>query len=323
MSTPTFVPSDAALLYSLPVNASRSVLELVPCNLCGHDDFSVVFNSPFRASDQERLADYIASTDRFDRYGQIVRCRSCGLIYTNPRPLPGTIIDSYARAADEDYAMESAGRSMNAHMCLHTVKKFVSAGRLLEVGCSTGYFLNAARLDFETHGVEPSRWAVAYARDKLRLDVKEGTLDTAEWPRDHFDAAVMIDVIEHFTDPRAALDKVWTLLKPSGILYVVTPDIESLSARILRGKWWGLRPAHIYYFSRRTLPAMLEKAGYEVVFQKSYGRIFTYTYWLSRLRNYPRLVRWPVERVIRGLGFEDKFLYLDTRDSMEICARRK
>jgi 2-polyprenyl-3-methyl-5-hydroxy-6-metoxy-1,4-benzoquinol methylase len=301
---------------------SSSILELVPCNLCGRDDNSVLFNSPLRVSERE-AADFMASTDRFDRYGQIVRCRSCGLVYANPRPIPRQLHEGYARSEDVDYAREASSRSINAHISLHTIKRFVERGRILDVGCSTGYFLNAARLSFEPYGIEPSRWAVSFARDVLSLDVRLGSLEDADFPEGWFDVVTMNDVIEHLPDPRSCLSRTHELLRARGLLYIVTPNIASLSARLLRGRWWGLRPAHLYYFSTRTLEAMLDATGFETVFKKSFGRIFTYSYWASRLSNYPRPVSSTARTLVRKLKIEDKFLYLDTRDTVELCAVRK
>ena len=133
----------------------------------------------------------------------------------------------------------------------------------------------------------------------------------------------MIDVIEHLPEPAAAAREVRRLLKTGGYFYVVTPDIDSLSARLLGGRWWGLRPAHIFYFSRATLRRLLEENGFEVVDSRSYGRIFTWQYWLSRLSNYPRPIYRCVSAVVSLFGVEDKFLYLDTRDTVQMIARAK
>jgi 2-polyprenyl-3-methyl-5-hydroxy-6-metoxy-1,4-benzoquinol methylase len=298
---------------------------LVPvvCNLCEGSESVVLYESPVGLDDGEALADFMASTDRFDRYGRIVRCTACGLVFTNPRPSARRIAEGYSEAVDHDYALQDSSRSINAHLALHTIKRFATGGRLLDVGAATGYFLNAARLDFETCGIEPSRWAAEYARSRLGLDVRVGNLEDMEFEAESFDVVTLNDVIEHLTDPLAALKRLNALLKPGGLLYLVTPDVKSVSARVLRGHWWGLRPAHLYYFAPDTLTAMLGKAGFEVVLLKSYGRIFTYEYWLSRLKNYPSWLFAVVKAVIVGLRLENKFLYLDTRDSMELCVLKR
>ena len=305
-----------------PGRPGEAPVESVACILCKATANRVLYHSPAPV-DTQALADYMASTDRYDCYGRIVRCAGCGLVYTNPRPAASRVRGAYAAAVDHEYACEDASRSINAHMSLHTIKRHVQAGRLLDVGCSTGYFLNAARLAFEVRGVEPSRWAVDYARTRLHLDVIQGHIEDVVLPLESFDVLTMNDVIEHFPDPRAALERSAALLRPGGILYLVTPDIGSFSARVLRGRWWGLRPAHLFYFSRSTMRALLEQCGFEVVQVRSFGRIFTYGYWLSRIRNYPRSIYRLAAAVIRTLGIEQKFLYLDTRDSMEICAVRR
>jgi 2-polyprenyl-3-methyl-5-hydroxy-6-metoxy-1,4-benzoquinol methylase len=299
---------------------ARGATEAVACNLCGADDFDVLFNSPMEEQDPARLADYVASTNRYDRYGRVVRCRRCTLVYTNPRLSQETLRAGYAGSVDTDYAAEDASRSINAHIALRTIRKFVRTGRLLDVGCSTGYFLNAARLDFEVHGIEPSRWAADHARERLRLEIQHGNLEDVTLSPGSLDVVSMNDVIEHFSDPREALQRVHRLLKPGGLLYLVTPDISGLAARVLRGKWWGLRPAHLYYFSRATLARLLEQTGFRPVLTRSYGRIFTYGYWLSRLEGYPSFVHGPIARAIAALDIHEKLLYLDTRDSVELCA---
>jgi 2-polyprenyl-3-methyl-5-hydroxy-6-metoxy-1,4-benzoquinol methylase len=307
-----------------PMNEpSKPKLEPVRCNLCGADDFQVLYDQPLRDQEPDDVGDFVASTDRYDAYGRVVRCNRCQLVYTNPRPRAEAISEGYRKAVDPDYAREDSSRSINAHLSLHTLKRFAHSGRLLDVGCATGYFLNAARLDFETQGIELSEWAAKYARDRLRLDVINAGLDEAPIPVEHFDVVALNDVIEHFTDPKAALVRIHGLLRPGGLLYLVTPDIESLSARLMRGRWWGLRPAHVYYFTPKTLTALLRDAGFEVELVKSYGRIFTWGYWLSRLKNYPTAVYRTVSAVVATLGLDGKFLYIDTRDSMEVVARRR
>jgi 2-polyprenyl-3-methyl-5-hydroxy-6-metoxy-1,4-benzoquinol methylase len=291
----------------------------IPCNLCGSLESTVLFES----SGKPDLSAFAATTDRFGAYGRVVRCRKCDLVFTSPRLEAGELVAAYAASSDDTYVTEADARSMNAYLSLAAIRRHASKGRLLEVGCSTGYFLNAARLTFDVVGIEPSSWARKIAVEQLKLDVPAATLGDARFPGASFDAAALIDVIEHVADPAALLSEIARVLKPGGILYVVTPDIGSLSAKILGPKWWGLRPAHVYYYSRRTLKDALAKAGFDVVEIRSYGRIFTWGYWLTRLADYPGFVTGAVRGLIAAFGIEDKFLYIDTRDSMQVIARRR
>lgn len=288
--------------------------------ICGARDFSVVYERPYPRVLTE--VDFNATTDRFDAYGRIVRCRACGHVYTDPRPEDGLVARGYGESSDAEYAEQAPSRAINAHLCLATIRGFVRSGRLLEVGCAVGYFLNAARTDFEVTGVEPSRWAAGEAVRRFGVNVSIGTLEDAALPEEYFDVVAMVDVIEHLCDPVRTLAECRRVLKPGGRLYLVTPDIGSLSAKVLRGAWWGLRPAHFHYFSLKTLGSLLEKNGFELELCRSYGRMFTLDYWASRLKNYPALVRVFVEKSIGVLQVRDKFVYINTRDSLELLARR-
>lgn len=294
-------------------------LEKTACNLCGGSRNRVLYHRPYALGS---MSDCAATTDEFARYGRIVRCLDCGLAFTNPRPTREALLAGYGSCVDETYLAESSSRSINAHLSLNVIKRFAHSGRLLEIGAATGYFLNAARVDFEVAGIEPSAWACKIARERFRLDLEPSSLETARLPDGSFDVVVMLDVIEHVADPKAALKRANAWLKPGGILYLVTPDIGSLSARVLRSYWWGLRPAHIHYFDRDTMRRLLAETGFEVAFEKSFGRIFSWGYWSTRLKNYPRPVYAFVRWFIRALDIEDKLLYIDTRDGMELCARK-
>ena len=263
------------------------------------------------------------TTDVFSAYGRIARCLRCGMAFRDPRESDAHVLSAYAELEDGAYLDERECRGMNALLSLKAIRAHLDRGRLLEVGCSTGFFLNAARLDFDVVGVEPSEWAARIARERFGLSVHAGPLETFDAAPGSFDAAALIDVIEHVLVPRGACSRVASLLRPGGLLYLVTPDLASLSARLLRSYWWGLRPAHLTYFSRRTMLRLLGEVGFEVVEMRSFGRIFTYGYWLSRLDKYPALVRGAAGAVVRTMGWQNKVLYLNTRDSMEVLARRR
>jgi 2-polyprenyl-3-methyl-5-hydroxy-6-metoxy-1,4-benzoquinol methylase len=296
----------------------------VACCLCRSDRSRVLFHRPYEPGAFSESGDFGATTDRFQNYGRIVRCLGCGHVFTSPRPDAPDLLEGYGSCVDQEYLAESSSRSINAHLSLNSIKRFVRSGRLVEVGASVGYFLNAARVDFEVTGLEPSRWACAIARNRFQLQMlEEPVAGLARFSAGSLDVVAMIDVIEHMADPPEAISRAARALKPGGILYLVTPDIASLSARLLGRYWWGLRPAHIHYFTRPSLTRMLSAAGFDVALTASFGRIFSYGYWASRLRHYPAPIYRALTGWIRGWGVEDKFLYLNTRDAVEVCARKR
>ena len=297
--------------------------EEVPCNVCGSRRFKVLFDHQYGGEMAGGVGYFVATTDDFQDYGRIVKCSDCGLAYTNPRPTQAVLAKGYSDYKDEEYLLESSSRSINAHLSLNTIKRFADKGKLLEIGSSVGYFLNAARLDFDAVGFEPSEWACRIASERFKLEIHNSPFDAARLQPESFDVVAMLDVAEHLTDPKAALKEIAGVLKPGGLLYLVTPDFSGLTAKILRSYWWGLRPSHIYYFTPETLGVILEELGFEIVLKKSFGRMFSLGYWLSRLKNYPAFVRLPVEKFIGAMNMKDKLVYIDTRDTMEICARKK
>ena len=75
-----------------------------------------------------------------------------------------------------------------------------------------------------------------------------------------FDVVVLADVLEHLDDPVAAIDRCARLLRPGGVLCVVTPDPSSLTARLAGARWWGYLPAHTVLLPRRTLRELIAAA---------------------------------------------------------------
>ena len=141
-----------------------------------------------------------------------------------------------------------------------------SSGKLLELGCAYGFFLAEAIAFFEVQGIEVSDSAVRFCRSR-GFDVEQGTL-TAEYVGRSapFDAVVMLDVVEHLMEPDRVMELVHRAMKPGGKLMLTTGDWESGLSRIM-GRNWRLMtpPQHTFFFSPRTMSAMLERVGFDVI----------------------------------------------------------
>ena len=229
--------------------------------------------------------DQIKITDsQYGKTWDLSICGDCGHIFANPCPTPEHLFSLYGRVEDPLYEEESAGRSRNFLRILRRLEKFMpERGVLFDVGAATGILLDLARRrGWEPTGIEPSSWAVRAAADRYGIGLIEGTLETATLPEDRYAAVTMVDFIEHTPLPFEAVRKAQAILRPAGILVLVTPDIHSRAARLAGRKWWHLRPAHLSFFSRRSLDALLRRAGFSIVAERRYSWTFSAHYLLSR-----------------------------------------
>jgi 2-polyprenyl-3-methyl-5-hydroxy-6-metoxy-1,4-benzoquinol methylase len=140
-------------------------------------------------------------------------------------------------------------------------------GRLLEVGCGSGDFLDRMhRLGWIVEGVDFDPEAVKLARAKYGLVVHSGKLEELVLPSCSYDAITMRHVIEHVHNPDELLQHCFRLLKQGGTLAIRTPNANSLGHRMFREFWRGLEPPrHIHLFTLHNLTLCLEKQGFRVV----------------------------------------------------------
>jgi SAM-dependent methyltransferase len=144
-----------------------------------------------------------------------------------------------------------------------------SRARVLDVGCATGYFLEAASdAGLEPYGVEISEFGAEASRAKVGAGrVFQGELEHAQFdgmPDGGFDAVFMSDLIEHVRDPRSTLDAARRRLNERGVLVVTTPWTASFSRRFAGRRWLHYKPEHLYYFGPENLSMLLGQCGFAV-----------------------------------------------------------
>jgi hypothetical protein len=133
----------------------------------------------------------------------------------------------------------------------------------------------------------------------------------------------MWDVIEHVADPLAELRHCQRILRPGGLLVVHTMDRDSLFARLMRHRWPWLMEMHIYYFSRRTLRAMLDRAGFDLVSAEPQGRYLRLNYLLTRIAPYSRAVASLLGWLAGRLGWRDRPVSINFGDLITAYARKR
>jgi len=297
------------------------MLESVRCALCGADDTRPV-----------------AEIDAL----HIVRCRQCGLVYVNPRYPEGLLQGIYTEQyydhdgirngleffGYDDYLSDEENIKITFRKRLKTIELLACKGRLLDVGCATGFFLDLARSqDWEVLGSEVSEFSARYARERFGLDVRLGTLRQLHLDAASLNAVTMWDVIEHVVDPLGELQEVQRILRPQGILSVITPDAGSWMARLLGRRWEEFRRVreHIYFFSRRTMGDMLRKAGLDVVRMESADKVFYLGPAIQRLKYYTwdGAITSAVARLVYKLGLDKLRVNVNPLTKMTVYARKR
>jgi 2-polyprenyl-3-methyl-5-hydroxy-6-metoxy-1,4-benzoquinol methylase len=299
-------------------------MEFVACNLCGSSRARLRFPSTLSRR-RDRRPDFRCTSDGYGIHPPIVQCLECGLVYTNPRYEALEITETYRAIEDPLYVLEREGRVLTFERHLRPIERLLGPSRgrrLLDVGCHIGVFLEIAQAHgWEAWGVEPSRWAVEVARSR-GLRVVEGTLQEAAFPEAWFDVVTMWDVIEHLSDPMGELREIHRVLKPGGWVVIHTMDIESPFARLLGPRWPWLMEMHLYYFSRRTLRHMLERAGFRLHHAAAEGRYLRLGYLATRVRALFPTLGTLLSRLVQAARLEHMSVYINLGDLFTAYARK-
>lgn len=244
--------------------------ERAVCHLCGAEE----------GFEPVRLGGEPLTSGQFGYRVHPVVCR-CGLVFLNPRWTPRTYNLFYTEHYDElyrleikpDYGVKGVIDNMavvwsRSGPCLPN-----SPGRILDVGCGSGYglkFLAEQNPGAEIHGIEASPECVRILVDEVGANLIDVDVDGpwAERYEGFFDFIVMRHVMEHFLDPVSSLGRVRRALKPGGLLYIAVPDMLNPRTELRDyDRWWEyhFRAVHPYYYCRDTALATLALAGLEPV----------------------------------------------------------
>ncbi|HEY2379791.1 MAG TPA: class I SAM-dependent methyltransferase [Terriglobia bacterium] len=258
----------------MPANSEEQAAD---CDLCGTKNPRFVLNSP--------------GLD-----GPLVECVSCGFRYVGLRRSnlvfgadSGSVTTQRVIQANESFRQLSGteehrlGR-LNAQWRLDLMQQFKSGGKLLEVGCARGDFLDVASKSFNVFGVEPNPDLAADSRRIAPLF--EGVIERVPWK--DFDVAASFHVIEHVDSPRRFIQAMAERLKPGGLLVIETPNIASLPFTLLKSRWRQFIPEHYFFFDPKTISRLFKDHGLEVRRVKNIGKHASAGLVLNRLSRYCR-----------------------------------
>jgi 2-polyprenyl-3-methyl-5-hydroxy-6-metoxy-1,4-benzoquinol methylase len=286
------------------------------CPLCRSEDIFLFKKGTFDPADLG-VENFKITDSRYGSLWTFYRCKSCGFVFFNPYIPSGDIVEFYSQLEDKEYSAEAEGRAKNFKTILHRLETLNPGKTLLDIGAASGIFLDLAdRCGYRIEGIEPSAFLVQEAARLFGLKLHNGTVEEFN-PGKRYAVVTLLDIIEHLVDPDAFMDSVDNLIEDNGLLVIVTPDVDSLAARLMGKRWWHYRIAHINFFNLKALRRLLDKHNFEIVKKKKYVWNFSLFYLLTRI--FPALKgKKALQKTLKRLH-----LKLPLFDSWEIYARKR
>lgn len=296
--------------------------EFVKCNLCGKDCPKPVF----------KIGGH-----------KIVRCRNCSLMYVNPRLKEKFLHKIYTKNYFENpefknhntqnlfgydlYIEEKEDIISTFKKRLDVIEKYKKSGKILDVGCATGFFLKLAKSrGWDVYGTDMSKFASEYAKKKGGLrNIFYGDLKKVKFKDNMFDVITMFDVIEHLPDPKNTLKHIYKLLRKNGLIVITTPDSGSIVAKLLGRRWEEFRRAreHTYFFSKKTLFKMLKKTDFKILKVQSAGRYFSLKSAVKRGKIYFKKTFTILQKIVDFLCISNKKIFVNPHYKITVYARKK
>lgn len=199
---------------------------------------------------------------------QILRCTQCGLGRADAsgfNPESYYTADYFSGGHDDGYADYLGAEPILRREFAGTVefvRRFRPSGRLLDVGCAYGFFLQEARRFYEVSGIELAEDAAEHCR-RTGLRVLSGVADAANLAKlGAMDVIVLLDVIEHLPAPSETLSLCAQHLNPGGIMVITTGDFAALTARLAGSRWRLMTPPqHLWFFSPESIRRLAQSLG--------------------------------------------------------------
>ena len=282
----------------------QALLENVSCNLCGADDYEVIYPARYEHARPDEILNTFRSSGNEVLLDQLVRCKTCGLQYLNPRLRTDIVLEGYSAGSDELFVSQAAGRERTFSKSLKIIEHYrPRRGHLLDIGTAGGSFLaTAKKTGWKVAGCEPNRWLCNWANQHYGLEIIPGTIFDMKLKDASFDVVALWDVLEHTSDPKAVLRECERVLKQNGLLVINYPDVNSFIARLMGRKWVFLLSVHLYYFTGITLGQMLGEVGFRIRSRRPHWQTLELGYIIFRMEAYAKPLAHSLQKLTKALG---------------------
>jgi len=210
--------------------------------------------------------EFLRSRDRFhgrqENYA-LVRCPACSLVWLSDPPRPEEMHRHYTEQYHKLISASGQNSPVRWQDRKKTLLQYKQFGTLLDLGCSSGAFLESLQNEpWNLYGIEMSAEGARTAEVRSGAQVFVGDILDAPFKPESFDVITCFDVLEHVYQPQRVMARVAEWLKPGGVFYVLVPNVDSAEARLFGTYWYGLElPRHLFHYSPASLRCVAQSAG--------------------------------------------------------------
>jgi ubiquinone/menaquinone biosynthesis C-methylase UbiE len=235
--------------------------EVKNCLICGNMEFIPYLN----------CNDYFLTKEIFN----IVKCKSCGFIFVNPRPSRSELNKYYESPEYISHSGTNKGlinfvytkfRKYTHSNKVKLVRKYAKGNNILDIGCGSGELLNLFKNNgWQTSGIEPNQNARNFAVSEYKLDVKDES-EIENIPDNSKDIISMWHVLEHVSDLNERVGELKRILKNDGTVFIAVPNSISHDANYYKEFWAAYDvPRHLYHFTPDSMKRLLEKFKFNII----------------------------------------------------------
>jgi SAM-dependent methyltransferase len=251
------------------------------CNMCGSGDHKILgrrLNSPHGLNPKSRVG--ISTT--------VMKCRDCGLIFSNPLPVPANIDDHYG--IDPETYWQTIDFNIPSGYFKKEFQQMEqlapNAQSFLDIGAGTGKTMDVAiERGYDVSGIEPSLPFYEKARARVGDRVQHAMVEDAVFPEESFDIISFGAVLEHLYDPAGSIEKSLKWLRPGGIIHIEVPSSDYLFSKLFNLYFWLSRtdyvgnispmhpPFHLYEFSEKSFRRHGDRVGYSIAYLERFAGV--------------------------------------------------
>lgn len=242
------------------------------------------FACPYcKSIDLTKWGNFASTHKTYGKKSSIIECSTCGIFFVNPIPNEQELSKIYSNEYHyrpnklTDFLLSIYTYIFDLKDDLDLIKAYKKSGKVLDIGAGRGDFiskLSKTNYDLWAHDPYISKTDLKILQEKIGGNINTHK-SLKNYPRSYFDVIILRNTIEHTTEFGSLLKDIKSLLKKNGVLFIRTPNIESIDFKIFRTNWYEVAmPGHLVFFGPTSLTHILKQTGFSVPYCKAVKRSY-------------------------------------------------